>query len=69
VVAGQAMAQDPRAEPRFAERIPFVVVVGPPGARLVDQVGSLHDFLWIPFMIFLYDFFWARLWALVSYEK
>ncbi|KAK9818869.1 hypothetical protein WJX74_003598 [Apatococcus lobatus] len=38
IVAAKAMAQDPRAEPRFAERIPYVVVHGEPGARLVDMV-------------------------------
>lgn len=31
VVAAKAMAQDPRAEPRFSERVPYVVVHGPPG--------------------------------------
>ncbi|KAK9800905.1 hypothetical protein WJX73_009136 [Symbiochloris irregularis] len=38
IVAAHAMARDPRAEPRFAERIPYVVVYGAPGARLVDMV-------------------------------
>eukprot|EP00889_Picochlorum_renovo_P004718 jgi/Picre1/31748/NNA_007099.t1 len=32
------MAADPRAEPRFGERIPYVVVHGEPGARLIDMV-------------------------------
>lgn len=31
IVAAHAMALDPRAEPRFGERIPYVVVHGPPG--------------------------------------
>ena len=31
IVAAHAMARDPRAEPRFAERIPYVVVYGAPG--------------------------------------
>ncbi|CAM6089940.1 unnamed protein product [Calypogeia fissa] len=38
IVASKAMAIDPRAEPRYAERIPYVVVHGEPGARLVDMV-------------------------------
>ncbi|KAL3678075.1 hypothetical protein R1sor_021031 [Riccia sorocarpa] len=38
IVASKAMAVDPRAEPRYAERIPYVVVHGEPGARLVDMV-------------------------------
>lgn len=38
IVATKAMKVDPRAEPRYAERIPYVVVHGEPGARLVDMV-------------------------------
>lgn len=38
IVATKAMRNDPRAEPRYAERIPYVVVHGEPGARLVDMV-------------------------------
>ncbi|GIL62894.1 hypothetical protein Vafri_17102, partial [Volvox africanus] len=43
VVATKAMAADPRAEPRYAERVPYVVVHGEPGARLVDLVVSPHQ--------------------------
>ena len=32
IVAAKAMATDPRAEPRFAERVPYVVVYGEPGS-------------------------------------
>lgn len=38
VVAAQAMAQDPRAEPAHGQRVPYCVIYGPPGARLVDMV-------------------------------
>ncbi|TKY61502.1 DNA polymerase zeta catalytic subunit [Spatholobus suberectus] len=38
IVAAKAMRVDPRAEPRYAERIPYVVIHGEPGARLVDMV-------------------------------
>lgn len=38
IVATKAMRIDSRAEPRYAERIPYVVVHGEPGARLVDMV-------------------------------
>ena len=31
IVAAKAMAQDPRAEPRFSERVPYIVVHGAPG--------------------------------------
>ena len=37
IVAAKAMAQDPRAEPRFAERIPYVVVHGEPGTIRLQQ--------------------------------
>jgi hypothetical protein len=40
IVASKAMAKDPRAEPKYAERIRYVVVHGEPGARLVDMVGG-----------------------------
>ncbi|TYI16304.1 hypothetical protein ES332_A08G245600v1 [Gossypium tomentosum] len=38
IVAAKAMRADPRAEPRYAERVPYVVIHGEPGARLVDMV-------------------------------
>jgi DNA polymerase zeta len=38
VVAMKRMARDPRAEPRYGERVSYVVVAGPPQARLVDLV-------------------------------
>lgn len=38
IVASKAMRADPRAEPRYGDRIPYVVVHGQPGARLVDMV-------------------------------
>ncbi|GMI88783.1 recovery protein 3 [Hibiscus trionum] len=38
IVATKAMRKDPRAEPRYAERVPYVVIHGEPGARLVDMV-------------------------------
>ena len=31
IVAGKAMAADPRMEPRYGERVPYVVVYGEPG--------------------------------------
>lgn len=45
IVAIKAMRTDPRAEPRYAERIPYVVVHGEPGARLVDMVVDPLDLL------------------------
>jgi hypothetical protein len=37
-VAERAMVVDPRAEPAYGERVPFVIVAGEPNARLVDKV-------------------------------
>ena len=34
IVAGKAMAADPRMEPRYGERVPYVVVYGEPGTPL-----------------------------------
>jgi hypothetical protein len=34
IVATKAMSHDPRAEPRYGERIPYIVVHGPPGDAL-----------------------------------
>ena len=44
IVASKAMANDPRAEPKYCERVPYVVVAGPAGARLMDLVRSR---LWV----------------------
>ncbi|GFY91942.1 recovery protein 3 [Actinidia rufa] len=45
IVATKAMRADPRAEPRYAERIPYVVVHGEPGSRLIDMVVDPLDLL------------------------
>ncbi|KAG2785806.1 DNA polymerase zeta catalytic subunit [Phytophthora cactorum] len=44
LVSVKAMGKDPRAEPRYAERVPYVVVNGPPGARLMDLVVSPDEY-------------------------
>nr|XP_012569554.1 DNA polymerase zeta catalytic subunit [Cicer arietinum] len=53
IVATKAMRVDRRAEPRYAERIPYVVIHGEPGARLVDMVVDPLEVLAIdsPFRI------------------
>ncbi|KAK9070718.1 hypothetical protein SSX86_011120 [Deinandra increscens subsp. villosa] len=45
IVATKAIKSDPRAEPMYAERIPYVVVHAEPGARLVDMVVSPMELL------------------------
>ncbi|KAJ3374695.1 DNA polymerase zeta [Allomyces arbusculus] len=37
-LAMRKMQRDPRAEPQYAERVPYLVVAGAPGDRLIDQV-------------------------------
>ncbi|KAK1947415.1 DNA polymerase zeta catalytic subunit [Phytophthora citrophthora] len=44
LVSAKAMGKDPRAGPRYAERVPYVVVNGPPGARLMDLVVSPDEY-------------------------
>lgn len=45
IVATKAMRIDPRAEPRYAERVPYVVIYREPGARLADMVVDPMDLL------------------------
>lgn len=40
ILAHRLMLEDPRAEPRYGERVPYVIVCGPPNARLVDLVRT-----------------------------
>eukprot|EP01105_Mastigella_eilhardi_P017939 TRINITY_DN4137_c0_g1_i4.p1 TRINITY_DN4137_c0_g1~~TRINITY_DN4137_c0_g1_i4.p1 ORF type:complete len:1941 (-),score=416.30 TRINITY_DN4137_c0_g1_i4:61-5133(-) len=40
IVSTRAMKRDPRTEPRYGERVPYVVVDGGPSARLADMVVS-----------------------------
>ncbi|KAK9457853.1 hypothetical protein V1511DRAFT_454690 [Dipodascopsis uninucleata] len=37
MISSRKMQMDPRAEPQYGERVPYVVTVGRPGARLVDR--------------------------------
>ena len=47
VISTRKMHEDPRAEPQYGERVPYVVIAGAPGARLVDRCVApevlLHD--------------------------
>ena len=40
ILSAALMEKDPRREPLYGERIPYVVVNGEPGARLIDMVVS-----------------------------
>ena len=37
LISTKRMLDDPRTEPQYGERVPYVVVTGAPGARLVDR--------------------------------
>ncbi|KAL0387485.1 UNVERIFIED_CONTAM: DNA polymerase zeta catalytic subunit [Sesamum radiatum] len=60
IVASKSMRADPRAEPRYAERIPYVVVHGEPGARLVDLVVDPYELLVINSPFRLNDIYYIR---------
>lgn len=45
IVATRRMKTDPRSEPLYGERVPYIVVHGEPGARLVDMVVDPLDVL------------------------
>lgn len=37
LISTRRMLDDPRAEPQYGERVPYVVIAGAPGARLIDR--------------------------------
>ena len=47
LISTRRMLEDPRAEPQYGERVPYVVISGAPGARLIDRCVApdalLHD--------------------------
>ncbi|CAG7918287.1 unnamed protein product [Penicillium olsonii] len=47
MISTKRMVEDPRSEPQTGERIPYVVVTGAPGSRLIDRCVApqtlLHD--------------------------
>ncbi|KAF2440746.1 hypothetical protein P171DRAFT_420696 [Karstenula rhodostoma CBS 690.94] len=45
LVATKRMLADPRAEPQYGERVPYVVVTGAPSARLIDRCVSPETLL------------------------
>ncbi|KAF2476413.1 uncharacterized protein BDR25DRAFT_277501 [Lindgomyces ingoldianus] len=40
LIAAKRMLADPRTEPQYGERVPYVVITGAPGARLIDRCVS-----------------------------
>ncbi|KAK3996935.1 putative DNA polymerase zeta catalytic subunit, partial [Cladorrhinum sp. PSN332] len=45
VIATKRMLEDMRAEPQYGERVPYVVMAGAPGARLIDRCVGPEDLL------------------------
>jgi DNA polymerase zeta len=47
LISTKKMLEDPRQEPQYGERVPYVVVTGAPGSRLIDRCVPpetlLHD--------------------------
>lgn len=37
LISTRRMLEDPRLEPQYGERVPYVVITGAPGARLIDR--------------------------------
>ena len=37
LISTKKMLEDPRTEPQYGERVPYVVITGAPGARLIDR--------------------------------
>ncbi|KAI1115535.1 DNA polymerase family B [Nemania sp. NC0429] len=45
LISTKKMLQDARAEPQYGERVPYVVVSGAPGARLIDRCVAPEELL------------------------
>lgn len=45
LISTRRMLEDARAEPQYGERVPYVVVTGAPGARLIDRCVAPEDLL------------------------
>lgn len=45
LISTKKMLEDARAEPQYGERVPYVVVTGAPGARLIDRCVAPEELL------------------------
>ncbi|KAG8420245.1 DNA polymerase zeta [Metarhizium acridum] len=45
LISTKKMLEDARAEPQYGERVPYVVITGAPGARLIDRSVAPEDLL------------------------
>ena len=45
LISTKRMLEDARAEPQYGERVPYVVITGAPGARLIDRCVAPEELL------------------------
>jgi DNA polymerase zeta len=45
LISTKRMLEDARAEPQYGERVPYVVITGAPGARLIDRCVNPEELL------------------------
>ena len=45
LISARRMLEDARTEPQYGERVPYVVISGAPGARLIDRCVAPEDLL------------------------
>ena len=45
LISTRKMLEDARAEPQYGERVPYVVISGAPGARLIDRCVAPEDLI------------------------
>ncbi|EHK22518.1 uncharacterized protein TRIVIDRAFT_191274 [Trichoderma virens Gv29-8] len=45
LISARKMLKDARAEPQYGERVPYLVITGAPGARLIDRCVSPEELL------------------------
>ncbi|RDW77392.1 putative catalytic subunit of DNA polymerase zeta UPR-1 [Coleophoma cylindrospora] len=45
LISTKRMLEDARAEPQYGERVPYVIVTGAPGARLIDRCVAPEELL------------------------
>ncbi|KAK1656562.1 hypothetical protein BDP55DRAFT_688648 [Colletotrichum godetiae] len=45
LISTKKILEDARAEPQYGERVPYVVITGAPGARLIDRCVAPEDLL------------------------
>ncbi|KAG6008829.1 hypothetical protein E4U21_003858 [Claviceps maximensis] len=45
LISTKKMLRDARAEPQYGERVPYVIITGAPGARLIDRSVAPEDLL------------------------